>query len=249
MNRMSFAARPPSTHAKFMSALPFPTAGVPASTDFVRHALFAPQHYEKNYAYPLLVWLHGVGDDESQLPRIMPQISARNYVAVAPGWDATNVHADEHGTSRVEDAVFECIERAAAKYHIARRRVFVAGQGAGGTSALRLALRHPDLLAGALSVGGSFPVNGCPLAGIRRARQVPLWIATGRDSNGYTVDECCHDLRLFHAAGMSVTLRQYPGTDPMCGQMLRDMDVFIMEQVTGVRCEPEDRHAVLFELN
>src|SRR5689334_12243455 len=46
-------------------------------------ALFGPLHYEPNYAYPLLVWLHGAGDDESQLKRIMPLVSLRNYVGVA----------------------------------------------------------------------------------------------------------------------------------------------------------------------
>ena len=44
---------------------------------------FAPLHYEANYAYPLLIWLHGGGDSERQLRRIMPHISLRNYVAVA----------------------------------------------------------------------------------------------------------------------------------------------------------------------
>ncbi|HEX3998338.1 MAG TPA: alpha/beta hydrolase-fold protein [Pirellulales bacterium] len=48
------------------------------------YSLFAPLHYEPNYAYPLLVWLHGPGHDEQQLRRIMPSISLRNYVAVAP---------------------------------------------------------------------------------------------------------------------------------------------------------------------
>ena len=47
-------------------------------------AMFAPLHYERNYAYPLIVWLHGADDSESQLRRIMPQVSLRNYVAIAP---------------------------------------------------------------------------------------------------------------------------------------------------------------------
>ncbi len=48
------------------------------------HAIFAPVHYEPGYSYPLLVWLHGPGWDERQLLRIMPLVSMRNYVAVAP---------------------------------------------------------------------------------------------------------------------------------------------------------------------
>src|SRR5688572_27524759 len=47
-------------------------------------AWFTPMHYEPNYAYPLLVWLHGDHGDQQQLKRIMPLVSMRNYVAVAP---------------------------------------------------------------------------------------------------------------------------------------------------------------------
>lgn len=48
------------------------------------HVLFSPMHYEPGYAYPLLVWLHGSGADERQVMRIMPILSMRNYVAIAP---------------------------------------------------------------------------------------------------------------------------------------------------------------------
>ncbi len=47
-------------------------------------ATFAPMHYAPGYAYPLIVWLHGPGGDERQLLRIMPLVSMRNHVGVAP---------------------------------------------------------------------------------------------------------------------------------------------------------------------
>ena len=55
-----------------------------SSQSTLAHATFGPQHYEPQYAYPLIVWLHGRGDDERQLLRVMPHVSMRNYVAVAP---------------------------------------------------------------------------------------------------------------------------------------------------------------------
>ncbi len=48
------------------------------------HVLFSPIHYEPSYAYPLLVWLHDTGGDERQIMHLMPALSMRNYVAVAP---------------------------------------------------------------------------------------------------------------------------------------------------------------------
>jgi predicted peptidase len=41
-------------------------------------AYFAPEGYEANYAYPLVVWLHNAGGDERQLARVMPLVSTRN---------------------------------------------------------------------------------------------------------------------------------------------------------------------------
>src|SRR4051794_14692052 len=45
-------------------------------------AMFVPQRYEPNYAYPLLVLLHGRGGDEHQMVRAMPALSWRNYVGL-----------------------------------------------------------------------------------------------------------------------------------------------------------------------
>ena len=66
-----------------------------------------------------------------------------------------------------------------------------------------------------------------------------------RDSQTYRVERVCDELALFHAAGMSVTLRQYPCGDELTTQMLRDLDVWLMEQVTGVSTTAEQQSAPL----
>ncbi len=45
-------------------------------------ALFVPQRYEPNYAYPLLTLLHGRGGDEHQMVRSMSALGWRNYVGL-----------------------------------------------------------------------------------------------------------------------------------------------------------------------
>jgi phospholipase/carboxylesterase len=57
------------------------------------YVLFSPMHYEPGYAYPLLIWLHGPGNDERQIMKMMPLISMRNYVGIAPRGLARPVEA------------------------------------------------------------------------------------------------------------------------------------------------------------
>lgn len=207
----------------------------------VPHALFAPMHYEPNYAYPLVVWLHGPNDDERQLQRIMPLLSLRNYVAVGPRGNvaAPNGRPGFRWSDSIEPApeaehhVFEAIDAAKARYHIAEQRIFLAGLENGGSLAYRVAAQHPGRFAGVLSVGGELPVTGSPRARLTNLRDTPLFIAQGRDSERYPVDQLCTDLRLMHSAGLSITVRQYPCGDELNTQILHDMDVWMMEIVTG----------------
>ena len=207
-------------------------------------AVFAPLHYEPGYAYPLVVWLHGKGVDERQLSRVMPLVSLRNYVAVAPRGPRVALAADREGygwhqsdevIQQAEQRVFAGIEMVGRKFHIARRRIFLAGFDSGGTMAFRVAMDHPSRFAGVLSLGGAFPNGRTPLGRLAEARRLPIFLAVGRDSREYCAAEVCADLRLFHAAGFSTTLRQYPVGHELTPQMLADMDRWMLEQTTSGR--------------
>jgi phospholipase/carboxylesterase len=213
-----------------------------SSQGSLHYTLFAPLHYEPNYAYPLIIWLHGPADDERQLLRVMPSVSMRNYVSIGPrapfpmagnepGFDWSPEGSDG---SAAEQSVFECLEIVREKFHVAPRRVFLAGYQCGGTMAFRIGLKHPRQFAGILSLGGPFPTSNTPLAYLEDSRNLPLFIAQGRASDSYPVEQACMELRLFHSAGMHVTLRQYPCGDELNTRMLTDMNAWIMEQVTGV---------------
>ena len=207
------------------------------------HAFFAPMHYEPGYAYPLIVWLHGCGCDERQLQRIMPLVSMRNYVAVAPRGialpDKCSGRREQYGWLQTEDhiqhaeqRVFECLDLAARKFHLNPDRVFLAGFDRGGTMAMRIALGHPNRFAGVISLCGAFPSGRKPFGNLIAARRLGILLAAGRVSQKYTAEEVCADLRLIHTAGLSVTLRQYPCGQELTPQMLTDLDRWIIEQIT-----------------
>jgi phospholipase/carboxylesterase len=208
------------------------------------YSLFTPMYYEPGYAYPLIVWLHGLGDDERQLKHIMPMLSMRNYAAVAPrgirhplgensleegyGWPQS-----KDDVSEAEQRVFESIEAAAAKIHVSPRKIFLAGFDCGGTMAFSLAMNRPDRFAGVLSLGGAFPKSVPSLGNLLAARRLPIFLAVGRYSANYPPTEVCENLRLLHSAGMSVSLRQYPCRHEIAPQMLLDVNRWIIEQVTS----------------
>jgi phospholipase/carboxylesterase len=210
------------------------------------HRLFAPLHYESNYAYPLLVWLHPEGENENHLNLVMPQISTRNYVAVAPRgtldvpagdllrsescftWRQTADHV-----YLAQQRILSAVEHVGRRFHVNPRRVFLAGAGNGGSMAFRIALRYPEKFAGVLSLGGAFPLGDAPLSRLLEARDLPLFIAAGRQSMNYAESTVCKDLRLFHAAGLNVTLRQYPGVNDISEAILGDVDRWIMEVIAS----------------
>jgi phospholipase/carboxylesterase len=203
------------------------------------YSLFAPLHYERRYAYPLLVWLHDDGGNERELRQLMPHVSLRNYVAVAArgatgakasdrefGWEQTPTTVGE-----AVDRVRQCIDVASERFNVHPQRVFIAGNGRGGTMALRVALQFPEWFAGAVSLGGALPVGDSPLGRVKQARQLPLLLATCRDSQVYPPAKVAEDLRLLHSAGFSLALRTYPGEHDLTTVMLADLDRWLMGRI------------------
>ena len=242
MNRIRQSADcsvPVDVCKEFENSFEFDSALFSPATSTSPRAVFAPLHYEPKYAYPLLIWLHGPGNDQRQLLRVMPLISLRNYLAAAPvgivaqpeedyRWKQTARHIEQ-----AEQRVFDCIESVGEKYNFSRRKVFIAGFDCGGTMAMRIAMNNPNRFAGAISLGGQFPQGFNPFGNLSAARNVPVLLAVGRDSVEYPECDVCADLRLLHSAGISVDLRQYPCGQEISPQMLQDVDRWIIERIAS----------------
>lgn len=208
---------------------------------------FSPIHYERGYAYPLIVWLHGPSSNEQELRQVMPLLSVQNHVAVAPrgtcvddsthgayGWGQS---AEEGDVVEAAQRVSDCVEGAHERFNINPRRIFLAGFAEGGTMALRIGMQHPEWFAGAISLGGAVPRGGRPLHRINDARELPLLLSVSPDENGYPLDAVMQDMRLLHFAGFSLSLRLYPEGDELTTVMLSDVDRWIMERVCSTTAQ------------
>lgn len=200
-------------------------------------SLFVPMHYEKSYAYPLIVWLHPDGEDSTQIQNVIQQTSIRNYVGIAPQGPIGNSDSGyfwEQETDTIDlahQSIMAAIDSASMRFNVASHRVFIAGSGAGGTMAFRIALERPDIFAGVISVNGPMPVNEKPLGQWARCRNLPVFWAHSRHSTHFAQDKLCQQLRLLHIAGFSVTLRQYPSDECLGTKTLSDMNKWIMEMI------------------
>ena len=243
------------TAEKLDLELDFVKASLPARTRLTHpHMLFSPIHYEPNYAYPLLVWLHGIGGDERQLMRIMPTLSMRNYVAVAPRGlpieqpvspptfdlsvsailyrrkEQYDWILSDDNLMTIEQRIFDCIAVAQERCHIADHRIFIAGFGTGGTAALRLATQYPERFAGAAAFGGEMPHDN---------RIFPSWHTTQPLSLFLGIDEsapdhACQMMELLHTAGLTTDVREYPDIKSLTSAMLQDLNQWMMKIV----CQP-----------
>ena len=121
---------PPRSTSRVDSSIP-----QPIRQRELAYSLFVPHHYEPNYAYPLMIWLHGPGDDENQLCGVIPHISTQNYVGVAPRGCCPAESDNEVDFWSQEESVIETAERrifasldvATTRYHVDSEQIFIAG--------------------------------------------------------------------------------------------------------------------------
>lgn len=203
-------------------------------------ATFMPLHYEPNYAYPLIVWLHSPGEDERQLQRVMPLLSLRNYAAVAirgsvsfgnDGLPKKGFFWDPGTYETTYAAVLEAINEMSQRCRIAPNRIYLAGSEEGGTMAQRLAFRNPRHFAGVISLDGAVPEDMMLLEHFKELKKVRFLYAVSRGSRTCPAEILCENLRLLYSAGVPLTLRNYPTAGALQLDMLRDVNRWIMGSI------------------
>ena len=212
-----------------------------AHTSVSERSLFVPQHCESRYAYPLIVWLHGDESDCSQLQSLMPRLSVRNYLAVAP--QSSFSHRSPiawpdcaEAIQTAYDQVLRCIDDAKSRFNVHSDRIFIAGSGSGGTMALRLAFERPELFAGVASIDGSLGSDCIRFRNLNRCRQLNVFLGGFRESEFYHESAICTDLRLLHTAGFLTTVRHYPGQPQLDDKVLSDINRWAMTQISSSIC-------------
>ena len=206
---------------------PIPASGAsPLPTAIGTEGMFVPTGYEPGYAYPLLVWLPDASRGRFDLGRTMSRVSLRNHVAVQP------LRADDANADR-EALVWRAIDNVRDRVSINPRRIFLLGQGSGGTEAFRIACRHATAFAGVISIGGSFPLREGLFGRLEEVRRLPMLLCCHREAPAEVVGPTDSTLRLFHAAGAMLAMRIYPGRNDLSKTILADVNRWLMDEICG----------------
>lgn len=183
--------------------------------------VFVPQGYEQNYAYPLIVWLHTNRPSRSELPRVMRQISDRNYLGTAVVVDP----------ERAEETVFDAVSQLRRRLHIHTERVYLAGAGDAGTLALQIGLNRPEWFAGIVALSAAFPESPRLLARYNDLRGKRVLLAVGQHAEPALLTDALFAQRLLWSAGLNVTARVHEGESAMTRGLLAEIDRWIMQPI------------------
>lgn len=207
------------------------------------HTVFVPMHYEANYEYPLVVWLHSDGYNENQVCHVLPHVSTRNYLAAGVrATQATDAaghrfrwHQSERGLAAAERGVWAAIASVREEYSVHSDRVVIAGYQSGGAMALRIAMRHPDFFSAAISLGGSLG----SLASLQidaervRRRRLPMLWQWSLESDSYSEPSLVDEIKSAMDLQARLEIRQYRNDDEMNTAVLSDLNQWIMNHVVS----------------
>jgi len=222
------------------------SAWTPAAKIVRPRAFFVPTRYTATYRYPLIVWLHNDGYNESQISQVAPHISTQNYVGVGIRGSQAIDQAGKRfawsessaAVSRCEDAVWQAIDDAGDRYNIHGERIFIAGYGAGATMARRIAMRRSRQFAGCIALGGRMPRGGSVMSDLAGVRNLRNFWALAIDGDQVASCDFDDDIRLAADARMKIDVRQYTTDDVMVKEVLSDVNHWVMQIVTGTPTPP-----------
>jgi len=157
-------------------------------TDLAQYVIQLPPEYNPLRQYPCIVALHesrsspigqvdwwsGVYNVETNMR--LGHASRQGFIVVAPLWSRDRQQVYEY--TAVEHArVLAAMRDAMRRASIDSDRVFIAGHGEGATAAWDIALAHPDLWAGMISISGS---PGKTVTHYKsNAQYVPIYLVMG----------------------------------------------------------------------
>ncbi len=171
----------------------------------LEYLIYLPKEYSESDAWPLVLFLHGVGERGSDLekvkrhgpPRLIAEGKQFPFLVVSPqcpegrGWKPAELLA-------ILDEIF-------AKYKVDRDRVYVTGLSMGGFGAWALAAFAPDRFAALVPIcGGGDSRTAAKIA------HIPTWVFHGAKDHVVPLASSERMVKALQEQGAKVKFTVYP---------------------------------------
>ncbi|MBN4054540.1 prolyl oligopeptidase family serine peptidase, partial [Nitrospira defluvii] len=157
------------------------------------YALYVPENYDLDRAYPLIVCLHGAGFvGDSYLDRWKTRLGEKNLLL------CPTMSAGAWWSSQGEALVMAAVEEVASKYRIDRDRIFLTGMSNGGIGVYLVGIFHSDRFSAISPMASGIPKEIFPylknfsLSGIyiiHGAKDQVMPVRLSRDVSAYLKSE------------------------------------------------------------
>jgi len=195
-----------------------------------------PEKHEPAYAYPVLIWLHGDGQDESDGIAAIHRTSDQNMIGIALRGDSSirggySWNADPLTLANFLDALLLSLS---VQHRIHSDRIFIGGYDSGANLALQLLLASPGKYCGAAVLCPRMKSLSLPAETIRMARGRKVLVAAQLSgSPTQLIDLVEFDRQLEHL-GLDVRSCYYqPTTRKLTQRMLRDVDHWMISTLSS----------------
>jgi predicted esterase len=170
-----------------------------------------PESFDPGKTYPLIVFLHGSGEDDQGAIRNMEElnlkesVTALGYPLILPKGRGLN---DGYRGSAAQD-VFDSIEHFLSLYpNIRRERIILIGHSMGGVGAYRLGLLKPDYFQALVILAG--PLDAGFLEQMDKFRNQNLFLVTGARDKAEWVSDSRAAVEKLTAVGANLEYIELP---------------------------------------
>ncbi len=195
-----------------------------------------PEKHEPAYAYPVLIWLHGDGQNETDGIAAIHRASDQNMIGIALRGDTTvrggyAWNADPLALASFIDALILSLS---VQHRIHTDRIFIGGYESGANLALQLLLASPATYCGAAVLCPRMKSLSLPAEMTRLARGRKVLVASQLSgSPTHLIDLVEFDRQLEHL-GLDVRSCYYqPTARKLTQRMLRDVDHWMISTLSS----------------
>lgn len=184
-----------------------------------------PEDFDFRTSYPLIVALHGYGDNAENFSKLFASVSDCIVVTletayplnlgktIGYSWSMHTPDAALRDQSFVlsADQVAQCIQDIKQQYRISR--VMLTGFSQGGGLTFLTTMAYPELIDLAVPIAGFYPdeLLTDEMLTATAAANIPFIICHGTDDRAVAIDNTYNAEKALTAAGMQTEIHTYPG--------------------------------------